>query len=216
MAARSGQSIENRRDIDCTLLEVGDGASGDAVRYPSDDIDMDKAGLPARLSARRWLSMVGQQNRDISAAQGTLITAEAATWSGTKYVSIGEASSKGVGGDCSGSTFRIYAAAGFPYDYRRTEDFPAYALKSGHFRELAAGDKPQDGDVLSWHGHMSIYSTFSTASEAASATTKDRRGAAQFNDMWTAFHPGGPVYGPAKASYFRPDPPHIFRYQRPG
>ena len=87
-----------------------------------------------------------------------MITAEAATWSNTKYVSIGEASSKGVGGDCSGSTFQIYVAAGFPYDYRRTEDFPTYALKSGHFRELAAGDKPQDGDVLSWHGHMSIYS----------------------------------------------------------
>ena len=75
--------------------------------------------------------MVDQQNRDISAAQGTLITVEAATWSSTKYVSIGEASSKGVGGDCSGSIFRIYAAAGFPYDYRRTEDFPAYALRSG-------------------------------------------------------------------------------------
>ncbi len=159
--------------------------------------------------------MVDQPNRDITPAQGAAITAEASTWSGTKYVSIGEGSSKGVSGDCGGSTFRIYAAAGFPYDYRRTEDFPSYAVKSGHFRELSSGEEPQDGDVLSWHGHMAIRSTFSTATEAASATTRDRRGSPQVNDMWTAFRPGGPAYGPAKASYFRPDPPRVFRYQRP-
>jgi hypothetical protein len=159
--------------------------------------------------------LVDQTNRDITLAQGATITAEAATWSGTRYASIGAASSKGVSGDCGGSTFQIYGAVHLPYDYRRTEDFPSYAIKSGHFRELGPGEARQDGDVLSWHGHMSISSTFSSATEVAFARTADRRGAPQVNDMWTAFHERGPTYGPAKASVFRPDPPRVFRYQRP-
>ena len=38
-AGGAAHHIENRTDIDCTLLEVGDRSSGDAVSYPADDIE---------------------------------------------------------------------------------------------------------------------------------------------------------------------------------
>ena len=152
--------------------------------------------------------------QDISVDDGFWITKAAAAWKGTQYSLVGARSVQGVGGDCSGSTWRIYAAAGFPYEYQATGTFPAYVRKTGRFRELDANERRQDGDILYWPNHMAIYSTF--AKDQADATTprvnKQNHAWTQKNDMWTASHPGGQVYGPAELHFWRPDAPRVFRY----
>ena len=154
--------------------------------------------------------------KDISVDDGGLIVAEAATWKGTPYKLIGPASMKGVGGDCSGTTLKIYVAAGFPFDYQMTHDFPDYALKSGKFRELAAGDQKQDGDVLSWSNHLAIYCTFASDKDDATTPRINKNGTkwTQRNDMWTASKPDGPPFGPAEMRWWRTDLPRVFRYTK--
>jgi hypothetical protein len=157
--------------------------------------------------------------RDISPEEGQRIVAEAATWKDTPYDARGANSIKGVLGDCSGSTFQIYKAAGFPYAYQITGSFMAYARSSGVFRSLAAGEPSQDGDILYWPGHMAIYSTFSSNPANAMTTVTNTRtgGTSTFqNDMWTAYHPGGQPYGPFLSRKWSPVPPIVFRYQRSG
>lgn len=144
------------------------------------------------------------RTKDISPEQGRLITAEAATWAGTPYRLVGPASTKGLGGDCSGSTWRIYATAGFLFDYVQAIDFPPYAIRSGHFRKLDPGEPRQDGDLLSWQNHMAIFSSFSSSAERPSA----------INDMWTASHRGGAPYGPAPLRYWHPEMATAYRYQK--
>lgn len=158
----------------------------------------------------------------ISADDGKKITIEASTWSGTPYDLIGPRSSKKIGGDCSGTTWRIYAAVGFPYDYKPAAAFAAYAKMTGRFRELQAGEAEQDGDVLSWHNHMAIRSTFSTPQEQNFRTTQRTNRAGhkwtQINDIWTATHAPsatqlvGHPYEPFEMKWFRPDKPRVFRY----
>jgi hypothetical protein len=153
---------------------------------------------------------------DLSPADGQALTAEAATWEGTPYSLLGAGSVKGVGGDCSGSTWLIYKAAGFPYEYQQAAGFAAYALRTGLFRELAGGDARQDGDILSWPNHMAIVSTF-VADPAHATTARTNRAGhpwTQKNDMWTASHPGGPAYACAELRFWRNDPPRVFRYQK--
>jgi cell wall-associated NlpC family hydrolase len=156
---------------------------------------------------------------DISSSDGSRITAEAATWKGTPYSLVGAASTKGTtgGGDCSGSTFKIYQAAGFAFEYHSAGQFPAYALSSGHFRELNTGEAKQDGDILSWSDHMAIYSTFMSAAETKDKTTnrtnKQGHGWIQNNDMWTATHTGGGPYHPGALIYSgKPTAPRVFRW----
>lgn len=153
---------------------------------------------------------------DITADEGKLIVAEAATWKGTPYSLIGDHSVKGVGGDCSGSTNKIYIAAGFPYDYAMSSDFPAYAIKSGHFRKLDQNEVKQEGDLLSWSDHMAIYTSF--AADRPNATTARTNPAGkpwtQINDMWTASKPKGPAYGPNVMRFFKTVPPTVYRYQK--
>lgn len=86
--------------------------------------------------------------QDISTADGFLITKTAAAWKGTPYSLVGAHSAQGVGDDCSGSTWLIYAVAGFRYEYQATATFPAYVRKTGRFRELGANERRQDGDIL--------------------------------------------------------------------
>jgi hypothetical protein len=153
---------------------------------------------------------------DISAADGQRIVNEAANWDGTPYGMSGAKSVRGVAGDCSGSTYEIYRAAGFPYPYQTSGSFLVYAKTSGQFRALAAGEQPQDGDILSWPGHIAIYCTFSSdPAHAVTVATSAKTGASfvQNNDMWSAHNPGGPPYGPASSRVFKRDPPTIFRYQ---
>ena len=157
---------------------------------------------------------------DITPAQGRLIVLEAMTWSGTSYSLVGSGSIKGQTGDCSGSTWRIYAAAGFAYDYRNTGAFVSYAASSGLFRKLLDSEARQDGDILLWSEHMAIYSTFSSPLEAPLRTTprvnQHNQPWTQVNDMWTAHYTGGPVYGTGASQFFsRTETPDVYRYTGP-
>jgi len=151
---------------------------------------------------------------DITPEQGRAVVAAAAAWKGTPYKLIGAASQRGSGGDCSGSTWLIFQAAGLPYDYQATGTFLDYVSRTGRFREVGAREARQEGDVLYWSGHVAIYSGF--AADAANATTPrvNKAGAkwTQVNDMWSATRPDGPAYGPNASRYFRNSPPRVFRY----
>jgi len=154
---------------------------------------------------------------DITPADGLKITQEAKRWKGTEYKKVGDQSDITKGGDCSGTTWRIYTNAGFPYEYRNTATFAAYAEKEQKFRELDAADPRQEGDILLWSDHMAIYCTF--ASDVENSFTdrvnpKTQKHWSQKNDMWTATKPGGLPYEPAKAEYFKPTAPRVFRYQK--
>lgn len=160
------------------------------------------------------------RKKDIPLEEARLIVAEAATWKGTPYALVGDGSVKGVGGDCSGTTQKIYNAAKCPYRYQTSHDFPAYARKSGVFRELRAGEAKQDGDILSWASHMAIYCSF--AVDPDNATTERTNAQSdtwtQNNDMWTASHPPRnpddepPPYAPAEMRWWKLGTPRIFRY----
>ena len=151
---------------------------------------------------------------DITPEQGRAIVAAAKQWEGTPYAAIGPASERGKGGDCSGTTWRIYQAAGLPYEYNATATFPGYARRSGRFRELGAGEARQEGDVLYWPGHVAIATSFAQDRENATTPRVNGRGAKwdQVNDMWSATHTGGAPYGPNNSGYFRNTAPRVFRY----
>jgi len=159
---------------------------------------------------------VAQVLADITPSDGSAIVTEAATWMGTPYSLVGAASVKGVGGDCSGSTYLIYRVAGFPFDYLQASYFYAHACVTGHFRQLGANDAKQEGDILSWSDHMAVYTSF--AADPGNAKTARTNAAGkpwtQINDMWTASHPQGPVYRPNAMRWFKPAPPRVFRYQK--
>lgn len=162
------------------------------------------------------MAEAGETKKDISAENAKKIVTEAATWKGTPYQLLGAKSVKSQGGDCSGTTCKIYEAAGLPFSYSDSGHFAAYALKSGLFREVLASETRQDGDILSWSSHMAIHCSF--AEDAINATTDrvNKKGMKfkQVNDIWTAFRPGGDAYGPFKLIYFRPDAPRVFRYRQ--
>lgn len=154
--------------------------------------------------------------KDISAAEGAKLVLEAKSWKGTPYKLVGAASIKGTGGDCSGSTWCIYTAAGFAYDYRNTATFAAYVAEKKNFRKLGAGEAKQDGDLLLWSDHMAIYSSFALDKDNATTARVNAKGAnwTQANDMWTATRPGGGPYQPHKMAYFKPTVPAVYRYQK--
>ena len=139
-------------------------------------------------------------SNDITPQDGALIVKEANTWKGTKYSKAGKGSVKNKAGDCSGSTFWIYTEAGFPYEYKRSAEFPDYAIKSGLFRKLGKDEGMQEGDILSWKGHMAIYSSFNHSGSG-------------FN-MWTAHREGGDPYGPANYHKWQLGNPTVFRYKK--
>jgi len=159
--------------------------------------------------------MTQATRRDITANEAQPIINEAATWKGTAYALRGAASVKGVAGDCSGTTYLIYRTAGFPYEYQPSGMFPAYAQRSGLFRQLAADETVQVGDVLSWPNHMAIYAGAALQKEDATTQRVNANGRSwtQHNDIFTATRPNGPAFMPASLRYWRPDPPKIYRYQ---
>jgi hypothetical protein len=116
------------------------------------------------------------KKNDISVDDGKLIVVEAASWKGTPSKLNGPGAIKGVGGDSSGTTQKIYAAAKCPYTYQTAHDFPTYALRSGVFRELGAGEQKQEGDILSWPNHMAIYSSFGGDLKNATTARTNKHG----------------------------------------
>ena len=160
--------------------------------------------------------MADTPRKDVPTTGGQLIVAEAATWKGTPYSLSGEGSIKGRGGDCSGTTYKIYSLAQCPYVYQQAANFPAYAIQSGLFRKLDAVEPKQEGDILSWPDHMAIYSSFllDPANATTPRTNNNGRPWTQNNDMWTATHRGGGPYCPNQMRWFKPSPPTVFRYQK--
>ena len=138
--------------------------------------------------------------RLITAEEGKRIVAIAATWAGTPYALIGAGSSKGVGGDCSGSSYKIYEEAGFRYTYQTSRTITDYIRATHRFRKISgeAEEPLQPGDLIVWPGgHIAIHADFLPG---------DRQGVNrhnQRNNMWSAYYPGGPVYGAARAEGFR-------------
>ncbi len=154
---------------------------------------------------------------DISSDDAGKITDEAKTWAGTPYRMIGSASVKGRGGDCSGSTWSIYSTAGFRYDYQSTSTFIQYVSQKRKFRELAASEKWQEGDILYWPNHMAIYSAFGKDPNDGLTDRINKQGLhwVQHNNMWTATHPGGPLYQSGNSGFFKAGvKPRVFRYQK--
>ena len=160
--------------------------------------------------------MANDGANDISVADGIKVVQEAKTWQGTPYALVGSASVKGIQGDCSGSSWRIYSAAGFAYDYRNSAAFPVYAIESKKFRKLGVMEEKQEGDMLVWSDHMAIYTSFVSDVANGSTPRVNAKGAkwTQQNDMWTATRPGGGPYQPHKMSYFKPTPPDVYRFQK--
>lgn len=154
--------------------------------------------------------MVG---RFLTEVEGWAVVAEAATWEGTPYSAIGARSEKGVAGDCSGSTFKIYGAAGFPYPYRQTSTFEEYARTSNRFRKIDPATTPmQAGDVLLWPGHMAIYAPL-PENHPKYNTGVIRRGVKMPNNFYTAFNTNSTrPYGPFNIQTFRGDAYKVFRY----
>lgn len=156
---------------------------------------------------------VCQVGRMLTESEGWSIVAIAATWEGTPYLFVGAGSRKLVGGDCSGSTYKIYQEAGYPYPYKTTANFEAYVAQSGRFREVAADrSNMQAGDVLLWPGHMAIYAPFPEGN-AKRMTGVVHHGQKVPNDFYTAFNDRtNQPYGAYNIATFRGDRFKVFRY----
>ena len=139
--------------------------------------------------------------------QGQAVASTAATWIGVPYTQKGSHDTKS-GADCSGSTWAIYAQAGFRYSNAPvpTGSFVQSMVKPtptpGYFFPVT---KPQAGDVMFWSGHMAIYDP------NAQKTCGCR--AQQGSNMFSATHPGGAPYGPFNSKWwFNGMPPIYYRY----
>jgi hypothetical protein len=159
------------------------------------------------------------KKRPITPKEGQRIVDEARTWAGTPYLSAGANSTKKTdekngGADCSGSTYYIYKNVGFQYgpEYQMTTDFKNYVKGSeSHFIKIANIENAQPGDILLWPKHMAIYAIFSSDDPERVKFFNKKK---QDPNMWTAFHSGGPVYGPMRWQWWSEcDSPEIYRYQ---
>lgn len=148
----------------------------------------------------------------ISEADAWKIVQEAATWKGTAYSMIGAGSKKGIAGDCSGTTNKIYTAAGFPYPYQSTSNFELFANKTHRFRKIDPKKQSlQVGDILLWSGHMAIYAPL-PANHPDYDTGVIKHDQKKFNNMYTAFNSNGKPYGPYNIETFRGDAYKVYRY----
>ena len=112
--------------------------------------------------------------------QQQAVAAAARDWSASHVPYVYGGSTK-AGADCSGSVSGIFAQAGINVGRLNSGDFrrsPAFVPVTG---------APPLGDVGWYPGHVVIYGG-------------DQAGPG--NDVWSASHTGGPVFGAAKSSWY--------------
>jgi hypothetical protein len=151
--------------------------------------------------------------RFITEEEGWKIVEAARAWEGTPYRLVGENSIRQVGGDCSGTTNKSYATAGFPYPYQSTANFAAYVRKSLRFRKIIpANQELQAGDIILWPGHMAIYAPF-PENDFRRDTGVVLGGRRMENNIYTAFNShSNKGYGPYNIQTFRGDAYTVYRY----
>lgn len=149
----------------------------------------------------------------ISEDEGWKIVAIAATWEGTPYSLVGGGSVKNVGGDCSGTTNKIYIEAGFPYTYQSSANFASYSQATNKFRKIDTSKEPmQAGDILLWPGHIAIYAPFPEG-HPKYFTGVIKHGKKMPNNMYTAFNQRtNTPYGVYNIEAFRGDAYTVYRY----
>jgi len=96
-----------------------------------------------------------------------------------------------TGADCSGSVSAIFAQAGMNIGRLTSGQFAISKL----FTRVTGA--PAVGDVGVFPGHVAIYSGLQGAN----------------NNVWSAFHTGGPVFGPGNSGWF--GTPVWYRYVGP-
>lgn len=127
---------------------------------------------------------------NLTSAQQAAIAAAAKSWFGTPYL-YGGCTREGA--DCSGSVWAIYNLAGI----RLPPQFHSSSAYANSPLFVKVTGPLQIGDVGHYPGHVVIYG----------GTTGPGK------DVWSAFHTGGPVYGPAASSWF--GTPTWYRYVGP-
>ena len=95
------------------------------------------------------------------------------------------------GADCSGAVSSIFDQAGINIGRMSSGEFKHSPLFS------PATGAPQVGDVGVYPGHVDLYGGDTGPGK----------------DVWSAYHTGGPVFGPANSSWF--GTPTWYRYNGP-
>ncbi len=126
---------------------------------------------------------------DLTPAQQAAVVSAAQDWAGSNVPYLYGGASKS-GADCSGSVSSIYDQAGINIGRLGSGQFAT----SGQFSPVPPGSPLQPGDVGVYPGHVDLY--------GGSTGPGD--------NVWSAFHTGGPAFGPANSSWF--GTPTWYRY----
>jgi RHS repeat-associated protein len=146
----------------------------------------------------------------ISEAEGIKIAQQAKTWEGTPYKSPGHA--KGVGADCTGSTWQIYNNTGNNYvsekDLMTASDFGERSTNC----KMQVVPTPQAGDVVKFSSHLAIY-------DPTIGTTSPLKGKRVKDVLWTTHgRPSDKVpgkYGTGPIEYFDGSPTYYRFCKKP-
>jgi RHS repeat-associated protein len=158
-------------------------------------IEPDPTGLTAGMNEYSYVkdnasNYIDAWGLDLTDPQKIAVSTAAKDWSSSHvpYVLGGDTKN---GADCSGAVSSIYRQAGINIG-RMTSG----AFKNSPLFSPANGD-PQIGDIGVYPGHVDIYGGNTGPGE----------------DVWSAHHTGGPVFGPANSSWF--GSPTWYRYNNP-
>ena len=126
----------------------------------------------------------------LTPAQQAAVAAAARDWSNSHVPYVFGGTTK-KGADCSGAVSSIFAQAGINIGRMTSGEFKHSPLFS------PATGAPQVGDVGVYPGHVDLYGGDTGPGK----------------DVWSAYHTGGPVFGPANSSWF--GTPTWYRYNGP-
>jgi RHS repeat-associated protein len=127
---------------------------------------------------------------DLTPAQQAAIKQAAQDWVRSKVPYVWGGDTK-AGADCSGALSAIYNQAGL-----NVGRFTSASIKSSPYFSPAKG-APQIGDIGVYAHHVDLYGGYTGPGK----------------NVWSAFHTGGPPFGPANSSWF--GTPTWYRYKGP-